>query len=79
MTWQVIATFGAPFVALAILYGLDLFSGYKTSLGSGFAGLVAGVEMVDLSFLPPDIATALASGSALAAVAANSRWVSERK
>jgi len=78
MTWQVILAFAAPAIVLLVFYLMDMFGGYKTSLGSGFAGIVAGVELIDLSFIPPEIATALASGSALAAVAANSRWISKR-
>jgi hypothetical protein len=76
--WQLALVCALPGFILLAFYLLDIFGGWKTSLGSGFAGIVAGVEMIDLSFIQPEIATALASGSALAAVAANSRWISER-
>jgi hypothetical protein len=76
--WMIAIAFFIPAVILITFWLLDIFGGYKTSLGAGFSGVVAAVEMVDLSFLPPDIATSLASGSALAAVAANSRWISKR-
>ena len=77
--WLIAGAFILPNAILGLLWAFDAASGYKTSMGAGFSGVVAGLEMVDLSFMPAELATALASGSAVAAFAANSRWISKRE
>jgi len=70
MAWQAAAFFG-PIVAVFAIWGLDLFSGHKTTINSGFTTVIAGMEMVDFSFLPPEIGQALLPGFAVATLLSN--------
>ncbi len=70
MAWQVAAFLG-PIVFTLVVWGLDAFSGRKTTINAGLVTIVAGMELVDFSFLPVDIAAALMPGFAVAALLSN--------
>jgi len=70
MIFQAAAFFG-PVLAVFVIYGFDLFSGRKTTITAGFTTVIAGMEMVDFSFLPPEVGQALLPGFAVATLLSN--------
>ena len=69
--WLVAAAFFGPILVTFGIWGLDAFSGRKTTINAGFSTIIAGMEMVDFSFLPPEIGQALLPGFAVATLLSN--------
>lgn len=76
LTLQITAFVG-PIVATFFVWWLGAFSGKKTNINSIFIPIIAGMEFIDFSFIPPDVAAPLVSGFAVAALISNSA-LSER-
>ncbi len=70
IAWQV-AAFVAPIAITMFVWWMDWFDGKKTNINNTFIPIIAGMEFVDFSFLPPGIAAPLVAGLAVAALVAN--------
>ncbi len=66
------AAFLGPIVVTLLVWWLDWFSGKKTNINSTFIPIIAGMELIDFSFVPADISAPLVSGFAVAALISNS-------
>lgn len=68
--WQALA-FGVPIAVTLIAWSLSAFSGQKTNINAAIASFTAGLELIDFSWLPSEISSALITGFAVSTLMSN--------
>lgn len=68
--WSVVA-FLVPLGILLAVWGMGWLSGYKTTSIASLLTVLAGVESIDLTWLPDNITDPLIAGMGLSTVLAN--------
>jgi hypothetical protein len=69
--WLVALAFFGPVAVTLSVWGVGALAGHKTTINSMLTTVVAGMEMVDFSFLPSEIGQALLPGFAVATLISN--------